>query len=228
MIAPRDRLVPNMSMKFVLVEDQIMFRTLIRRLLIEDCKGKVVLEAGTLAELRANLPVLRGADLLLLDIRLPDGDGVDFVDELVKAHMPTPVLLFSSSCEDYMVHRVSRSFVQGFVHKDEDPKVLLTAIQMIAAGGAFFSPRFVDRQRQLAGDLRSFDKLLSSREQDLLRLIGAGFTDAEVASTLGVGQGTVQSHRRNVMAKLNLHSAQDLQAFALKTGFTTIDRLHSA
>src|SRR5471032_1116447 len=132
-------------MKFVLVEDQVMFRGLMRRLLNEDCKGKVVLEVGTLAELRANMDVLRTADLLLLDIRLPDGDGIDFVDEMVKAHLQTPVLLFSASCEDYIVHRVSRSFVQGFVHKDEDQKVLMTAIQMIAAGGAFFSPRYVNR-----------------------------------------------------------------------------------
>src|SRR4051812_3848651 len=108
-------------MKFVLVEDQVMFRALIKRLLVEDCQGQIVLEAGTLAEVRANLPILRTADMVLLDIRLPDGDGIDFVDELIKAQIATPVLLFSSSCEDYVVHRVSRAFVQGFVHKDEDP-----------------------------------------------------------------------------------------------------------
>jgi len=215
-------------MKFVLVEDQVMFRGLMRRLLAEDCKGKVVLEVGSLAELRANFSKLNSADLILMDIRLPDGDGIDFIDELVKQHVSTPVLLFSSSCEDYIVHRVSRSFVQGFVHKDEEPKVLLTAIQMVAAGGAFFSPRFVERQRQLARDKASFEKLLSPREQDLLRLIGAGYTDAEAASALGLGAATVQTHRRNVMSKLDLHTAQDLQTFALKAGFTTIDRLHSA
>lgn len=215
-------------MKFVLVEDQVMFRGLIRRLLIEDCDGNVVLETGTLSELRANLPILRTADLLLLDIRLPDGDGIDFVDELIKAHVPTPVLLFSSSCEDYIVHRVSRSFVQGFVHKDEDPKILLTAIQMVASGGAFYSPRYVDRQRRLAGDQNSFDKLLSPREQEFLKLIGAGYTDAEAAAELGLGSATAQTHRRNVMGKLNLHNAQELQAYALKMGFTTIDRLNSA
>jgi DNA-binding NarL/FixJ family response regulator len=215
-------------MKFVLVEDQVMFRGLLRRLLVEDCKGKVVLEAGTLADLRLNLHALRGADLILLDIRLPDGDGIDFIDELVKAHIGTPVLLFSASCEDYIVHRVSRSFVQGFVHKDEDPKVLLTAIQMVVAGGAFFSPRFVDRQRQLAGDQTSFEKLLSPREQDFLKLIGAGYSDAEAASTLGLSAETARTHRRNIMAKLNLHSAQELQAYALKAGFTTVNRLNPA
>jgi DNA-binding NarL/FixJ family response regulator len=215
-------------MKFVLVEDQVMFRGLIKRLLVEDCQGNVILETGTLSELRANLAILRTADVLLLDIRLPDGDGIDFVDEMIKGHVATPVLLFSSSCEDYIVHRVSRAFVQGFVHKDEDPRILLTAIQMVAAGGAFYSPRFVERQRRLAGDQSSFDKLLSPREQEFLKLIGAGYTDAEAAAELGLGSATAQTHRRNVMGKLNLHSAQELQAYALKMGFTTIDRLSSA
>jgi DNA-binding NarL/FixJ family response regulator len=213
-------------MKFAVVEDQVMFRTLLKKLLVEECKGKVVLECGTLAELRANMAKLGAVDLVLLDIRLPDGDGVDFTDEMSKAHVSAPVLLLSSSCEDYIVHRVSRSYVQGFVHKDEDPKVLVTAIQTIAAGGAFYSPRFVERRQKLSKEPASFEKLLSMREQELLRLLGAGYTDAEVGSALGLSMGTVQSHRRNVMAKLDLHSAQEMQTYALKAGFTTIDRLH--
>jgi two-component system response regulator NreC len=212
-------------MKFALIEDQLMFRSMLRRLLVEDCKGKVVFEAGTLGELRANLGQLGAVDLILLDIRLPDGDGVDFTDELAKAHVASPILLLSSSCEDYIVHRVSHSCVQGFVHKDEDPKVLLTAIQTITAGGAFYSPRFVERRRQLAKEPAGFTKLLSTREQDLLRLLGAGYSDAEIASELGLSAWTVQSHRRNVMSKLDLHTAQEMQAFALKAGFTTVDRL---
>ena len=69
--------------------------------------------------------------------------------------------------------------------------------------------------------------MLSPREQDFLKLMGAGFSDAEAAAALGLGASTAQTHRRNVMAKLNLHSAQELQTYALKAGFTTIDRLHS-
>lgn len=213
-------------MKFALVEDQVMFRSLLRRMLVEECRGKVVFEAGSLAELRASVGVLATVDLLLLDIRLPDGDGVDFVDEMTNRKLAVPVLLFSSSCEDYIVHRVGRSFVQGFVHKDEEPKVLLTAIQMVAAGGAFFSPRFVERQRALAKAPDTFEKKLSPREQELLRYIGAGYSDAETAAALGLSASTAQTHRRNVMEKLGVHSAKELQVYALKAGFTTVDRLH--
>ncbi len=212
-------------MKFALVEDQVMFRSLLRRLLIEECNGKVLLESGSLADLRANVETLRKVDLLLLDIRLPDGDGIDFIEEMTKAQISVPVLLFSSSCEDYIVHRVSRSFVQGFVHKDEEPRILLTAIQMVAAGGAFFSPRFVERQRAMASASDSFEKKLSPREQEFLRFIGAGYSDAEAAAALGMTASTAQTHRRNVMGKLDLHSAKELQAYALKAGFTTVERL---
>ncbi len=212
-------------MKFVLVEDQVMFRSLVRRLLVDECQGKILLETSTLAELRANLDKVRSADLLLLDIRLPDGDGIEIVREMSEAQVSTPVLLFSSSCEDYVVERVNKSFAQGFVHKDEDPKVLLTAIQIVAAGGAFFSPRFVDRRRQLDSNPDSFDKILSKREQELLSLLGSGYSDSEVAAVIGASAGTVQAHRRNIMSKLGVHSAQELQAYALKSGFTTIARL---
>jgi DNA-binding NarL/FixJ family response regulator len=212
-------------MKFALVEDQVMFRSLLRHLLIAECKGQIVMEAGSLADLRANIGLLSTVDLLLLDIRLPDGDGLDFLEDLTSQHLSVPVLLLSSSCEDYIVHRVSRSFVQGFVHKDEDPKILLTAVQMVTAGGTFFSPRFTERKRALLHEKESFEKKLSAREQEILRHVGSGLSDAEVAATLGISASTAQTHRRNVMEKLNLHTAKDLQAYALKTGFTTTDRL---
>lgn len=216
----KDRIV-----NFVLVEDQGMFRSLVRKLLVEECEGNILLETSTLAELRANLDKVRAADLLLLDIGLPDGDGLDIFPQLTEAGIDTPVLLFSSSCEDYFVERVKRSCAQGFVHKDEDPKVLLTAIQVVANGGAFFSPRFVGRQRELENNPMSFDKILSKREQEVLQYLGSGYSDEDVAAAIGARAGTVQTHRRNIMAKLGVHSALELQAYALKAGFTTVARL---
>ncbi len=216
-------------MKFALVDDQVMFRSLLRRLLAEECRGKVVLEAGSLKELQEHLPLLATVDLLLLDIRLPDADGkddgLDFVDEMFRQHRSVPVLLLSSFCDDYIVHRVGRSAVQGFVHKEEEPRVLLTAIQMVAAGGTFFSPRFTQRKRALVDGMKSFASILSVREQEVLRQIGAGLTDAQVAAELGISASTAQTHRRNVMEKLQLHTARDIQAYALKAGFTTTGRL---
>jgi two-component system nitrate/nitrite response regulator NarL len=211
-------------MKFALVEDQVMFRSLLRRLLVEDCKGRVVFEAGSLAELRAQRERLKEVDLLLLDIRLPDGDGVDFLDEMNAQHIGVPVLLCSASVEDYIVHRVSRSFVQGFVHKNEEPAVLLTAIQTVVAGGAFFSPRFIECKRALAENPDTFEKKLSPREQELLRLFGSDYNDAEAAAALGISVSTAVTHRRNIMAKLGLHTAKELQVYAQKAGLSPSER----
>ncbi len=213
-------------MKVALVEDQLMFRSMLRQLLVTECQGQIALEAGSLAQLRAQMAIVATVDLILLDIRLPDGDGLEFLDDLTQQHLSIPVLLLSSSCEDYIVHRVSRSFAQGFVHKDEDPKVLLTAVQTVIAGGTFFSPRFTTQKRALANHGESFEKKLSPREQEILRYIGTGFTDAEIAASLGITASTAMTHRRNVMEKLDLHSAREVQTYALKTGFTTPDRLH--
>lgn len=211
-------------MKFALVEDQVMFRSLVRGLLLDECHGEIVLEAGTMAELRGNVAKLREADMLILDIRLPDGDGVDFVDEMNALRVSVPVLLCSGSVEDYIVHRVRQSFVQGFVHKNEDPKVLVTAIQMVAAGGAYFSPRFIERRRVLETSSETFDKKLSPREQELLKLFGADYSDAEAAAIAGIAVATATTHRRNILSKLNLHSTKDLQIYAEKTGLFSGNR----
>ncbi|MBN9690706.1 MAG: response regulator transcription factor [Verrucomicrobia bacterium] len=212
-------------MKFVLVEDQVMFRGLIRKLLMQECKGEILLETSTLAELRSKFDKVRAADLLLLDIHLPDGDGISIINELSAAMIDTPVLLFSSSAEDYIVDRVRRSSAQGFVHKEESEEVLLTAIQNVSAGSAYYSPRFVDRIKQLGNNPVSFDKILSKREQELLCYLGSGYSDVEVAAMTGSKAGTIQTHRRNIMNKVGVHSAQELQAYALRHGFTTVSKL---
>jgi DNA-binding NarL/FixJ family response regulator len=214
-----------MSLVCGIVEDQIMFRRMLRRLLAERCQATVTLELATLAELREAIAQVSRLDLLLLDIRLPDGDALDFIPEMSARKIATPVLLLSSSCEDFIVHRVLHSFAQGYVHKDDEPDILVTAIDAIAGGGSYFSPRFEERRRALAASSQSFTKMLSTREQELLKLLGAGYADADVASLLGLSPGTVHAHRRNIMAKLNLHTAQELQAFALLHGFTTVREL---
>jgi DNA-binding NarL/FixJ family response regulator len=214
-------------MKFALVEDQVMFRNLLRRMLVESRGGDIVIECGTLAELRAQSALLRTVDLLLLDIRLPDGDGVAFVEELTTGKIGVPVLLLSASTEDFVIHRVSRSFVQGFVHKDDPTDHLLTAIDVVVGGGSYFSPRFRAKLAEMARLPANFLKVLSPREQQLLKLLGAGYSDSEVASSVGLSMKTVETHRYNIMSKLDLHSAQQLQAYALKAGFTSVGELHS-
>ena len=194
-------------MKFVLVEDQVMFRDLIRKLLMQECKGEILLETNTLAELRSKFDKVRAADLLLLDIQLPDGDGISIVNELSAALIDTPVLLFSSSADDYIVDRFRKSSAQGIVHKEENEEVLVKAIQNVSAGGAYCSPRFADRIKQFGNNPFGFDKILSKREQELLCYLGSGYSDVEVAAMTGSKAGTIQTHRRNIMNKFGVRSA---------------------
>ena len=212
-------------MKFVLVEDQVMFRTMLKDVLVKECAGEMVFEAGNVADVRSRMDELAGVDLLLLDVRLPDGDGVEFLDELTQAGVSVPVLLLSSSCDDVTVRRVSRGVARGFVHKDDDPRMLLMAIETVVSGGAYFSKRYRAKLEELNTGSKSFDKLLSRREQQLLRFFGQGYSDVEIAPMVGVTKKTVEVHRYNVMTKLGLHTAQELQAYALKIGLTTVEEL---
>ena len=214
-----------MSLTCAICEDQVMFRRMLSGLLAKHCRACVVHEFGTLAELRAASSSLVGLDLLLLDIRLPDGNGLDFIPEMARLKIQTPVLLLSSSAEEFIVHRVVKSMVSGYVHKDDEPKVLITAVQTVAAGGSFLSPRFVKLRRELAQSPTAFAKILSDREQELLTAFGAGFSDTDIAAQFALSPTTVKTHRYNIMEKLDLHSAQELQAYALRRGFTTIPAL---
>jgi DNA-binding NarL/FixJ family response regulator len=214
-----------MSLSCGIVEDQTLFRSMLKSLLTSRCGAKVVLELTTMAELRAAIGQLAALDLLLVDIRLPDGDALDFLPEMNVQKIATPVLLLSSSAEDFIIHRVMHSFVQGYVHKDDDPEIRVAAVQAVAGGGSFFSPRFVERRRALAQTPAGFNKVLSSREQEVLKLLGTGHGDTEIAPLLGLSTGTIHAHRRNIMAKLDLHTAQELQAYALQHGFTTVREL---
>lgn len=216
---------PGSALKLAIIEDQLMFRALLRKLLTEQCGATVALECGSLAEVRAKMDVLKSVDLVLLDIRLPDGDGIAFAEELSKRKTGAGVLLMSSSSEDFVLHRVNRSFVQGFVHKEDPPEVLVTAVQVAASGASYFSPRYRAKLLALAGREDTFEKLLSPREQDVLRLLAMGHTDSQAASALGTSTSTVESHRRNIMMKLRLHNSQEMQTFALKAGFITVNEL---
>lgn len=208
-----------------LVEDQGMFREWLRGILGERCSAVVEFEGKCLADVFKSIESLRSLDILLLDVRLPDGSGLRVVPELVKARIEVPVLLLTSSEESFIVHQAARSFVQGYVHKDEDADILVAAVLAVANGGSYFSPKSSERRRKLMADERCFDKLLSPREQQLISLLGAGFSDDEIAPLHSLSAGTIHAHRRNIMAKLNLHTAQELTRFALLHGFTAKEEL---
>ena len=211
-----------MAMKIVLIEDQVMFRDFLKKICREHFHLNVVGEAEDaatgLALCRKHKP-----KVVLLDLNLPDRDGLSITDELLTMDPEMRILALSSECDDYTLYRVLNSGVHGFVDKNrQSADVLKEAINEVVKGRVYFT-EVVQRVRQkLRVQPKAFPKLLTIREQELLALLGGGLTNEEVARELSLSRYTVQLHRRNIMRKLDLHRTPDLIRYAVNQGFAKL------
>jgi DNA-binding NarL/FixJ family response regulator len=164
-------------------------------------------------------------DLVLLDLHLPLLDGFGVV-EAIRRHVPNvKFLVLSSHCDEYTVYRSERAHVQGFVDKNTNSVAMLqTAIGAVAAGKVWFSEAFLKAKAARIRDPRSFDKILTERERDVLALVGLPLSDAEISAELEIAIETVEKHRFNILRKLELQTTTELVRYAREHGFTLTAR----
>lgn len=212
-----------MSIKLAIVEDQELFRRLLVGLCTTQFGFEVVCEAGTVAEALARIPPLR-PDVVLLDLQLPDGDGLDVAARLFEKLFEVRILALTSLRDEVTIHRIRALGIQGFVDKNvQHPEVLRTAIETVASGRVYFAEVVQRVQQTMRADPISFVKVLSDREQELLQLLGRGMSNEEAAAQMGLTAWTVHSHRRNIMKKLGANTQAELMRYALRKGFVRPD-----
>ncbi len=197
-----------------------MFREVLRKVCIEELHHEVVGEAD---DGRRAVEVVAAAhpDLVLLDLHLPNLDGFGVVSEIRKAAPKVRVLVLSSHCDEFTVFRAERAHVQGFVDKNTNTVATLKeAITAVTDGRVWFSEAFQRAKSARHRDPRSFDKLLTDRERDVIALVGAPLSDANIAIRLKISVETVEKHRFNILRKLELSSTAELVRYAREHGFT--------
>lgn len=208
----------------VIVEDQ--------RLIAEffgahcaDLGLEVCRTCGTCADGLAAIRQFR-PKLVLLDISLPDGDGLDLA-RTVLAELPrTRILAVSSHHDPWTMLQVQRIGLNGFVDKREQrPDVLSEAIQTVLAGRTYYTPVVKESSALLRRDPRAFIRVLSDYETRILSMIGEAKTDEEIARILGISATTVQSRRRDIMQKLDIHTTPKLIHYAIVNGLTRAEQL---
>ncbi len=207
-------------MKIAIVEDHSLIADLLVALCTRELKYEVVLIETH--GLRA-LPKLRELkpDLLLLDLSLPDVDGLEVAKVVLQELPQTRVLVLSSLRDPVALLRVRESGVHGFVDKrDQTREVLADAIRLVSRGHGFFTQVVNDAAASIRRDANAFNRILSDYEQRVLSLIGEALSDAEIAAQLGVTASTIQSRRRDIMSKLDIHTTPKLIRFAIMNGFT--------
>ncbi|MGH8018467.1 MAG: response regulator transcription factor [Opitutaceae bacterium] len=207
-------------MRALIVEDQGMFRDLLAKV----CKAHFrfsrvhAVACGAAAEEAFREEPF---DLVILDIDLPDRDGFDLAELASTLEHPPRSLGISAFCDEFMVHRVMNSSMHGFLDKSEQSvETLRDAIEAVCAGRYYFTAAVKRVQRAMREDPHAFPKILSRRDCQLLSLFGAGKSNDEVATLFGLTPHTVQWRRKQIMRKLDLHSAVDLVLFAVEKGFS--------
>jgi len=206
----------------LVVEDHALVRELLGSACAQALPAATIQLAGTRA---ATLALCRNQppDLVILDLVLPDGDGLDLVAEIFALAASARIIVLSSHIDEFTLQRAFSSRVHGILDKNEQPvRILHEAIATVMDGRRYVSSAVQRLKASLHADPAAFDKILSAREQSVLRLVGEGLTNSEIAQRLGIGVGTAKLHRLHLMAKLNLHSTPQLIRYAVERGFTRI------
>jgi two-component system response regulator DevR len=197
---------PPDRIRVLLVDDSEMVRTGLRTLLAGEATLAVVGEAATVADgIAAGLRL--APDVVLLDIRLPDGSGIDACREILKGSPETRVLMVTSMIDDAVVDDAIRAGAHGYLLKEIDGRGLVNAIRDVAAGRSILDPAVTARVIQLVKSAvpgRDPLAVLSPQERNILGLIAEGHTNKEVGVKLEISEKTVRNHISVIFEKLHV------------------------
>lgn len=202
--------------KVIVIEDQTILRDLICQLVESYTTMEVAAQSGDGAE-GYELCLKHTPDLVILDIMLPNLNGSEVLRRLKSKNPKINILIFSAASSNTMVNRLLKSGVTGYIEKDAGLAELEKAINLVADGRSYFSPRVVDAMRELmvsGGQDDSLDSL-TTREREIVQLIAESFSNKEIAAKLGMSVRTADTHRTNIMKKLDLHDVAALTRWAI-------------
>jgi DNA-binding NarL/FixJ family response regulator len=212
------------AISVLIADDQDLVREGLRMLLAAEPDITVVAEAGTGREAISQARRL-DPDVVLMDIRMPDMDGIAATRQLTTGGSRARVLMLTTFDLDEYVYRAMKFGASGFLLKDASPGQLATAVRTVAAGEALLAPAITRRLiedfcARPAPDASTADtaRRLTRRELDVVRLIAQGLSNAEIAGQLFLSEATVKSHIARILAKLGLRDRVQVVVLAYETG----------
>ncbi|WP_371527473.1 response regulator transcription factor [Streptomyces sp. NBC_01283] len=213
-----------MTIRVLIADDQAMVRAGFAMILAAEDDIDVVAEAvdGVHA---VELTQRHRPDVVLMDIRMPRMDGLEALRRLTRPGTVNPpkVVVVTTFDDDEYVQRALGEGASGFLIKDSGPALLVEAIRAAASGEALVSPAITVRLLQRLNSAvptphRQPHTALSVREEDLVRLVARGLTNAEIATELTISVGTVKTHLANVQTKLTARNRVEIAAWAWESG----------
>ena len=208
----------------LLADDHMIVREGFRQMLELEKDFEIVGEAQDGRQAVALAKKLRPA-VVLMDIAMPQLNGLEATRQILKAVPATKVLILSAHSDDAYVKNATESGAVGFLLKQTSSHAVCEAIREVQKGKTFFSPSISRRLNRLnpqspdrAGRPNKKAVQLTSREMEVLQLIAEGRANKETAAELGIGMKTVEKHREHLMQKLDIHDTAGLTRYAISSG----------
>ncbi len=207
-------------MRVLLADDHAIVRRGLRSLL-EEADVTVIAEAADGLE-TVRLCEEHRPDLVILDIGMPKLNGIEVAARTQKLDRPPGVIILSMHADESYILRALAAGARAYLLKDATDEDLLPAVRAVAAGRPFFSPTVTsvlieDYMRHLQSrGLTDTYHLLTDREREVLQLLAEGRSNKEVATLLDLGVSTIETHRANLMQKLNLHNTAEIVLYAVR------------
>jgi two-component system, NarL family, response regulator NreC len=211
------------KIRILLADDHQLMRTGLRLVIEQQSDLSVVGEASDGRQAVALAKSLR-PDVAVMDISMPSLSGIEAAHQITQSHPEVAVIVLSMHPDESYVLRALKAGVKGYLLKDSADSDLIGAVRAVARGKSFFSPAVSkvlldDYMRKLkrSGAEDAYD-LLTPREREILQLVVEGKSNKEVATVLNVSVYTVETHRSNIMQKLNLKGVPELMLYAVRKG----------
>jgi len=208
--------------RVMLVDDQNLVRKGVRSLLELSEEIEVIAEAADGAEAVRSIPEVN-PDVVLLDMRMPQMSGLEVLRTLSEAEKLPPTIILTTFDDDELVLAGIKAGARGYLLKDVALEDLVNAVRTVSEGGSMVKPAVTQRLlkglENLKTDFYSLDRPdpLTEREIEILRLMAGGYSNKEIASSLGVAEGTIKNHVSNILSKMGVRDRTRavLKAFEL-------------
>ena len=192
------------------------------RLILERHDGLEVIGEAADGREAVRLAEELSPDIVIMDVGMPRLNGIDATAQILHRNPRAGVIILSMHSDEGYIVRALSAGAKGYLLKDSLEEDLIQSVRIVAQGRPFFSPRITQtllddyvRQLRQKGLQDSYD-LLTEREKEVLQLISGGKSNKEVATILGLSVYTVETHRTNLMQKLNLHNTAEIVLYAVR------------
>jgi DNA-binding NarL/FixJ family response regulator len=208
-----------MPIKIILADDHAIIRQGLEPLFGAEQGMELLAQAGNGREAWGLIESLR-PDVAILDISMPEMTGIEVTRGVVDAGFNTQVILLTMHEDPSAVLEAQEAGASGYVLKDNSFEELVQAVHTVVAGGSFVTPSVQEKLRKLQRQGKS-TALLSKREREVIKLIAQGRSSKEIGRIMDISSRTVDTYRKRLMDKLDLHTIADVVRYAVRTGMVS-------